>query len=59
MPRATKKEGVTTIFNEEGELVAIIYKDMKSRKNIFYTCTEMSMDELEQMVGSDTIKIKD
>ena len=54
----TSKEGVTTIFDNESQLVGIIYKDMNSRKNIFYKCQEMSMEELEMMVGSDTIKIK-
>ncbi len=54
----TKQEGVITIFDKEGELSAIIYKDMKSRKNIFYTCTEMGFEELEKMVGADVIKAK-
>ncbi len=56
--KSTQKEGVTTIFSKDGELEAIIYKDMKSRKNVFYKCEEMSMEELEQMVGSDIIKTK-
>lgn len=56
MPYTTQKEGVITIFDDEGELIAIIYKDMKSRKNIFYATTEMSMEELEKLVGSDKIK---
>jgi hypothetical protein len=51
----TQKEGVTTIFNRDGDLVAIIYKDMKSRKNVFYSVAEMGMEELETLVGSDKV----
>ncbi len=54
----TQKEGVTCIFNEEKELVSIIYKDPKSRHNVFYACTPMSMEELEEMVKSDKVKTK-
>lgn len=43
----TKKEGVMTLFDESGELYGIIYKDMTSRKNIFYSCKEMSFEDLE------------
>jgi hypothetical protein len=57
MPKSTQKEGVTTIFDNEGNLIAIIYKDMKSRKNVFYSVSEMGMEELEQLVGSDTVKV--
>jgi hypothetical protein len=57
MPKSTQKEGVTTIFDSEGNLIAIIYKDMKSRKNVFYSVSEMGMEELEQLVGSDTVKV--
>lgn len=56
MSYTTKKEGITSIFNSEGELIAIIYKDLKSRKNIFYSCNEMAMEELERLVGSDTVQ---
>lgn len=54
----TSKEGVTVIFDQEGEVCGIIYKDMKSRKNVFYKCEEMSMSDLEKMIGSDIIKTK-
>lgn len=56
MPQ-TSREGVVVIKNAEGELTNIIYKDLKSRKNIFYSCTEMSLEELEAMVGADTVKV--
>jgi hypothetical protein len=47
MPKLkTDKEGIITLIDEEGELFGIIRKDMKSRKNIFYSCKEMSFDEL-------------
>lgn len=56
MPHQTSKEGVTCIFDSEGELIAIIYKNMKIRSNVFYSCNPMSMEELEEMIGSDKIK---
>ena len=54
----TTKEGVTTLLDNDGNLTGIIYKDMRSRKNIFYSCSEMSMEELEEMVQSDVIKVR-
>jgi hypothetical protein len=54
--KTTLKEGVTTIHDDDG-LIAIIYKDMKTRKNVFYKCSEMDMTELEHLVGSDVAKI--
>ena len=36
--------------DSEDNLVGIIYKDAKMKnKNIFYSCTEMSFDELERL----------
>ncbi len=58
MPKNTSKEGVVCIKNDNGDLVAIIYKDMSSRKNIFYSCTEMSLEQLEEFVKSDLVNAK-
>lgn len=44
-----KKVGVTIILNKDNELLSLIYKDEKTRKNIFYSCKEMGMDDLEVM----------
>lgn len=57
MPKHTETEGVITVKDNEGELTAIIYKDMVSRKNIFYSCKEMSFEELGEMIGSDKVKV--
>lgn len=56
MPIKTGKEGVLTIFNESGELMAIVYKDMKTRKNVFYSVNEMGMEELEHLLKTETVK---
>lgn len=54
MPKlTTQQEGVITLFDEKGELYGIIYKDMKSRKNIFYSCSEMSFEELQTIFKED------
>lgn len=47
MPNDVKKEGVLTITDEYGNLIALVYKDPKSRKNVFYSVSEMGMDEIE------------
>lgn len=56
MAKATKviKEGVVTMLNEDSELVGIIYRDAKSRKNILYTCTEMSVEEITEFISNST-----
>lgn len=41
----TKKEGVVTI-HKEGELVGIIYNDMKTRNKVMYKCEQMSEDDM-------------
>lgn len=45
----TKEEGVLTIL-ENGNLIAISYKDLKTHHNIFYKVEEMSMDELKDFL---------
>ena len=52
MSREIQTEGLITI-KENNELVAVVYKDLKSRHNVFYRCEEMSFDEL-----SDLLKLK-
>lgn len=47
----TKTEGVITIYNEQGELTAIVLKDEKSRKNVFYTTNEMGFEEIRSLLS--------
>lgn len=49
----TKTEGVITIYNEQGELTAIVLKDEKSRKNVFYTVTEMGFEDIRSLLSAD------
>lgn len=53
----TAQEGVVTLFNKDGELTGILYKDMISRKNVMYSCKEMSMEEIEETLKNNEIKI--
>lgn len=55
MPKNLKpnEEGVITLRDEENLLMGIITKDPISRKNVFYSCTEMTFDELKALFTSD------
>ncbi len=52
----TTKEGITCVFDENNELVAIIYKDHVTHHNLFYSTKIMSMEEIESLVGSNKVK---
>lgn len=44
----TEQIGVIVLKDDKGSLIGLIYKDpMLHNKNIFYSCTEMSFEELE------------
>lgn len=46
----TAKEGVVLLKEvESGVPIALIYKDMVTRKNVFYACKEMDMVEIEDL----------
>lgn len=50
MPTKTEQIGVIVLKDSDDNLVGIIYKDPKCKnKNIFYSCSEMSFDELERL----------
>ncbi len=53
-----EQKGVLCIYNDDRELVAIVEKDEKSRKNVFYTCKEMDFATLERFLKADTVKAK-
>lgn len=42
-------EGVVCLLDEKGDMYGVIRKDMNTRKNIFYLCTEMSFEELKAL----------
>ncbi len=54
----TQQAGVIALINKDGDLEAIIYKDPRSRKNVFYRCQEMAFDELETLFKNDGIIAK-
>lgn len=46
----TEQIGVIVLKDDKGSLIGLIYKDpMLHNKNIFYSCTEMSFEELESL----------
>lgn len=46
----TEKEGVFTVCNDRGELVAILRKDPRSKKNLVYRCEEASLEDIERLL---------
>lgn len=59
MEKITSEQiGVITLKDCDNNLIGIIYKDPKNNnKNIFYSCTEMSFEDLEQLFKKE-LKIK-
>lgn len=49
----TKTEGLITIYDELGTLIAIVLKDEKSRKNIFYNTNEMGFEEIRLLLDTN------
>lgn len=47
-----KEEGVTTIY-KDGELIAIIKLDEKSRKKIIYTVSEADIEFITSLMKQD------
>lgn len=54
----TIKQGVMCVYNKENELIAIVHKDEKSRKNVFYSCIEMGTEEIEVLLNCDKVVLK-
>lgn len=57
MPK-TSQEGVITVYNEENELVAIVKKDEVSRKNVFYSVSEMGFEEIGSLIEGKLTQAK-
>lgn len=49
-PTNIKKEGVITVYDDRGELKAIVLKDEKTRKSVFYSVLEMGFEEIEALL---------
>ncbi len=47
--REIRQEGVMSIL-ENGKLVAIGYKDMESRHNVYYKVEEMTVEEMGEKI---------
>lgn len=48
MSMTQKMESVLAITN--GTLYAVVWLDMKTRKNVFFKCEEMSMSDVEDLL---------
>ena len=51
--KTTEKVGVLLIKDTNGNIIGMVCKDMVTRKNIFYTCSEMSVDEIEHLLKGE------
>lgn len=53
-----KQTGILAVFNSDNdnELVAVVVKDDKTRKNVFYACSEMGFAELEALINRNLVK---
>lgn len=49
MTTTTKTEGIIAIY-KDGSLTAIVHKDEATRKNVFYSVSEMSFQDLEHFL---------
>lgn len=53
-----KEEGATFIYDKEGNLVAIIKLDEKSRKKIIYTVAEADIEFITSLMKQDETETK-
>lgn len=51
--KTTEKVGVLLIKDGKANIIGMVCKDMVTRKNIFYACSEMSVDEIEQLLKGE------
>ena len=51
--KSTEKVGVLLIKDTNENIIGMVCKDMVTRKNIFYTCSEMSVDEIEHLLKGE------
>ncbi len=52
----TEEIGVIALLDASGELVGLVHKDQKSRKNVMYECQEMSFDLIKQAIGGAEVQ---
>lgn len=56
-PVKTTQEGVIAVFNEEEELIAIVRKDLISRKNVLYSVSEMGFEQIAELLEGKILKL--
>lgn len=49
-------ETIIPITDKEGNLVGIVYNDMKRRAQVFYAVKEMGMDEIKDLLEKNNEK---
>jgi hypothetical protein len=50
---------VLLIKDGKDNIIGMVCKDMVTRKNIFYACSEMSVDEIEQLLKGEEKNISE
>lgn len=56
--KTTEKVGVLLVKDSKENIIAMVCKDMVTRKNIFYACSEMSVDEIEHLLKDEEKNIE-
>ena len=46
----TKQEGIVTVYDDKGALVAIVVKDEASRKNVIYNVSEAGLEDIQALL---------
>lgn len=47
----TRQEGVLTVSDENGKVVAIVRKDEATHHNLIYVCSLAGMEEIERLLN--------
>ncbi len=47
----TDTESVTTVYDENGAMVAIIKRDFKSKKSLVYMTREAKVEDIARLIG--------
>lgn len=47
----TKEQAATFVYNEKQEVVALIIRDELTGHNLVYSCSEMSIEDIAQLIN--------
>lgn len=52
----TNLEGILTIKDNDGSLIGVVFNDMIKRSQVFYSCKEMGVEDIKQLL--EKLKLK-